>query len=132
MGKLTYFELGRTLYEARVREVWGFDKEAVKVRLKQYPKALVTDTVTLPAEVANAMAQAKAVLRTYTVSTKAKSNGGQQRSAAAAAPELDRQGPVDGSGLGEPAHCSDPAGCAENPTGRDEDSVLCGSATPVL
>lgn len=67
---VTPFELGRVLYEARIREAWAFNKDIVEQRLDMFPyprHPSDADERTQSAMVHLAQAQAKALLKLYRV-----------------------------------------------------------------
>lgn len=69
-----WFELGRLLYEARIREAWNFGKEIAKAeqRLAQHPyprhPADANPASQNCAEIELAQAQARTLLREFSVS----------------------------------------------------------------
>lgn len=70
---VTYFELGKVLYEARIREAWGFSKAKAEQRLAEHPyprHPADADPRRESAEADLAMAQAKALLKAYDVTPK--------------------------------------------------------------
>lgn len=66
------FDLGRILYEARIREAWNFgDKGQARLDANPYPRHPAdADVRTQSAEVELAQAQAKTLLRVCTVEQK--------------------------------------------------------------
>lgn len=69
---VTWFELGRLLYESRIREAWNFgdgDHAATRLAKHPYPRhpADADPRSTNCAEIELAQAQAKALLKQYYV-----------------------------------------------------------------
>lgn len=70
---LGWFEFGRMLYEARVREAWNFGRGHAQRRLDEHPyprHPADADPRVQSAEVDLAQAQAKALLKVCTITRK--------------------------------------------------------------
>ncbi len=68
-----FFEVAKVLYEARIREAYGFSKEYAEQRLQQFPfprHPADGDVTRQTAEADLAIAQAKALLKSCDVTLK--------------------------------------------------------------